>query len=129
MRCSLHSHQYQYGPSRKEEREQLSKSWITGKNEKNLTNSEIQQEQQDLATHTDDALLRGGVRGQPLSSEHGRGRGPCAHRGRAAQRDPLGLSATSPEASSLKGRRAQRIYYPQRALEGSRRAVSFLPNG
>ena len=32
--CSLHSHWYQYSPSRKEERDQLSQSWVTSENEK-----------------------------------------------------------------------------------------------
>lgn len=60
-----------------------------------------------------------GARGQPLSSEWAWPR--------------LGQAAGSPRAFCQKPQgfipqRSQRIYYPQRALGGSRRGVSFLPN-
>jgi len=90
--------------------------------------SKTQQEQQDPATHTGHALLQAGAKGQPLSTEHSRGWGPCADRGQAKQQDSPGLSATSPEALILKERRAWKIYYPQRALGGSEEGVSFLPS-
>lgn len=92
-------------------------------------NSKTQQEQQDPATCTGDALPWGGARGQPLSTDRGWGWGPTPCRGWARKRDSTGLSATSPKASSLKDRRARRIYYPQRALGGSQRGFSFLPKG